>query len=132
MFLIRVKDDFCGAHSLNMQDGTVEPLHGHNWKVEVVVACPQLDDAGMGIDFLDVHGKLHNILDSELDHRNLNDIDELSAPNPTSERIAAWIADKLAPQLSDDKTGVTLKSVTVWETDEFGVTYEPGGRLAPA
>jgi len=122
MFLIRVKDDFCAAHFLKWTDGTSEPLHGHNWKVEVVVACPKLDGAGIGINYLFVYKHLHELLDNKLDHKNLNFIDGLKETNPTSELLAKWIFDKISITLKDKGK---IKNVTVWETDSFGVTYEP-------
>ena len=121
MYLIRVKDDFCAAHFLKWTDGTSEPLHGHNWKVEVVVACPELDEAGIGIDYLFVYEHLHKLLDEKLDHKNLNFIEGLKEINPTSELLAKWIYDKISIILKEKGK---VKSVTVWETDSFGVTYE--------
>jgi 6-pyruvoyltetrahydropterin/6-carboxytetrahydropterin synthase len=124
MYLIRVKGDFCAAHALRFTDGTAEPLHGHNWRVETVIECPSLDESGIGIDFLEINDRLQTLLDSQLDHQNLNMIDGLNSPNPTSENLARWIADALAQSVSRDITGARLRSVTVWETDDFGVTYE--------
>jgi len=122
MFLIRVHDTFCAAHALRFADGSQELQHGHNWRVEVVVACPRLDAAGIGIDFLEVRDVLHTLLDGTLDHQNLNDIAGLNNPNPTSERLAQWLAEQLAPQLARAATGAALQSVTVWETNDFAVT----------
>ena len=36
MYSIAVHREFCAAHALTM-GGQVEPLHGHNWKVEAVI-----------------------------------------------------------------------------------------------
>jgi 6-pyruvoyltetrahydropterin/6-carboxytetrahydropterin synthase len=124
MFLIRVKGDFCAAHALTFVDGTKEPLHGHNWLVEAVIECPQLDEAGIGVDFLEVKDALQTVLDTQLDHQNLNMIEGLNTPNPTSENLAHWIATLLAPAVTRDVTRARLRSVTVWETDSFGVTFE--------
>lgn len=124
MYLIRVRDEFCAAHALTFADGTRERLHGHNWRVEVVVACPQLDAQGLGMDFVAVQQVLHALLDEELDHRNLNDIADLPQPNATSERLARWIAERLAARLPAGAPGAHLQSVTVWESDDCGVTYE--------
>jgi len=122
MYLVRVKDDFCAAHLLKWADGSAETMHGHNCKVEVVVACTELDETGIGIDYLFVYEHLHKLLDKELDHKNLNFIEGLKEINPTSELLAKWIFDKISLALNDSGK---VKSVTVWETDLFGVTYEP-------
>ena len=123
MYLIRVHDEFAAAHALRFAGGATERLHGHNWRVEAVVACPELDAQGIGIDFTEVHAALHDLLDTTLDHHNLHEIPALNAPNPTSERIAQWIYERLAAALPAGRG--TLASVTVWETPECGVTYEP-------
>jgi 6-pyruvoyltetrahydropterin/6-carboxytetrahydropterin synthase len=123
MYHIRVQDEFCAAHLLHFADGTTEPLHGHNYKVEVVVACPQLDEQGIGIDYLVVYKVLHRIVDSELDHVNLSYVEGLNEPNPTSENVARWIAERLQAGLGNALDAVRLHTVTVWETDAYGVTY---------
>ncbi len=121
MYLIRVIDDFCAAHALKWADGSEEAMHGHNWKVEAVVACPKLDESGIGINYLIVYEHLHKLLDEELDHKNLNFIKGLNEINPTSELLAKWIFDKISIAINNHGK---VKSVTVWETDSFGVTYE--------
>ena len=110
---------------LRFANGSAERLHGHNWRVEVAVACPRLDADGIGIDFLEVQAALHALLDQELDHRHLNTIADLATPNPTSERLAQWLAARLAPALARPATGAYVQSVTVWEMPEFGVTFVP-------
>jgi len=124
MYLIRVKGDFCAAHALRFADGTEEPLHGHNWIVEAVIECRRLDQSGIGIDFLDVKESLQTLLDTQLDHQNLNMVEGLNTPNPTSENLAYWISQILAPAVVREVTSARLRSVTVWETDSFGVTCE--------
>jgi 6-pyruvoyltetrahydropterin/6-carboxytetrahydropterin synthase len=124
MYFIRVQDEFCAAHTLQFADGSTESLHGHNYRVEVCLACPDLDEQGIGIDYLVVHKHLHTILDGELDHRNLSQIDELNTSNPTSENVARWIAQRMCAALHDGAGQARVHSVTVWETNAFGVTYE--------
>lgn len=71
-------------------------LHGHSFKVEVVVAgeCdPKLDWL---LDYADISRAFKPIHD-RLDHFYLNDVPGLD--NPTSENIAVWIWKKLKPKL---------------------------------
>jgi 6-pyruvoyltetrahydropterin/6-carboxytetrahydropterin synthase len=124
MYYIRVQDEFCAAHLLHFADGSTEPLHGHNYKVEVTVACPTLDGQGIGVDYLVVHEALHRVLDRELDHVNLNSIAGLNDPNPTSENVARWIAGRMQRDLTALPGDARVHSVTVWETHAFGVTFE--------
>ena len=71
-------------------------LHGHSFKVEVVVAgdCdPELDWL---MDYADISAAFKPLWE-QLDHRYLNEVPGLE--NPTSERIAAWIWERLKPAL---------------------------------
>ena len=51
MYSITVESTFSSAHNLREYTGKCEELHGHNWKVEVVVSQDKLDKAGMVLDF---------------------------------------------------------------------------------
>ncbi|MDD5098084.1 MAG: 6-carboxytetrahydropterin synthase QueD [Candidatus Omnitrophica bacterium] len=116
MYKIKIEGDFSSAHNLRGYKGKCEELHGHNWKVEVVVAAAGLDKIGMVMDFKCLKEKLYEILDS-LDHKYLNNISYFKKVNPTSENIAKYIYDLLKKEV----TG--LYSVTVWESDKASATY---------
>ncbi|MEE9585050.1 MAG: 6-carboxytetrahydropterin synthase, partial [Candidatus Brocadiales bacterium] len=49
-----VEADFAAAHSLRGYQGECENLHGHNWKVQVVLSAKKLNGLGMVLDFKDV------------------------------------------------------------------------------
>jgi len=125
MFLIKVKDDFCAAHFLKWSDGSAEGLHGHNWKVEIAAKCDKLDSTGVGIDYVYLYKQLHKLLNEKLDHKNLNLLKEFSDRNPTSENVAKWIFDKMNEIVKNKNSNARMKSVTVCETDQFCVIYEP-------
>ena len=129
MYLIKVKDDFCAAHFLEWADGSAEGVHGHNWKVEIVVRCERLDNSGIGIDYLYLYKHLHELLNEKLDHKNLNLIKEFSGKNPTSENVAKWIFDKMNEVVKNKNPKAKTQSVTVCETDQFSVTYEVAAGL---
>ena len=46
MYELKIITEFSAAHSLRNFRGKCEALHGHNWKVEVVVSGKELDDSG--------------------------------------------------------------------------------------
>ncbi|MCX5703560.1 MAG: 6-carboxytetrahydropterin synthase QueD [Candidatus Omnitrophica bacterium] len=116
MYSIKVEADFSSAHNLRGYKGKCEALHGHNWKVEAVVAGVQLDKAGMLLDFKNLELRLNRILD-RLDHKYLNNIPYFKKVNPTSENIARYIYDNLKRQVP------ALASVTVWESEKSCATY---------
>ncbi len=71
-------------------------LHGHSFKVEVIVAGEVDPEKGYLVDYGEIKRAVNPICDL-LDHRLLNDIDGLD--NPTSEMIALWLWEKLCEQL---------------------------------
>ncbi|MDD5568620.1 MAG: 6-carboxytetrahydropterin synthase QueD [Candidatus Omnitrophica bacterium] len=116
MFKLRIEGNFSSAHNLRGYKGKCEDLHGHNWKVEVVVTSDKLDKIGMVVDFKFLRKKLYSILE-ELDHKYLNDLQFFKKVNPTSENIAKYLYDLLKSEVSN------LYSVTVWESDTASATY---------
>lgn len=71
-------------------------LHGHSFKVEVVVAGDCDPELGWVMDYAEI-SKAFKPLWEQLDHRYLNDVAGLE--NPTSEMIAVWIWNHLKPSL---------------------------------
>ena len=116
MFEIKVISDFNAAHNLRGYRGKCEELHGHNWRVEVVVCGKNLNKTGMLMDFKQLKFRLNNVLD-RLDHKYLNRLSYFKRINPTSENIAKYIYDDLKKKVS------SLKSVTVWESDNSSAIY---------
>ncbi len=71
-------------------------LHGHSFKVEIVLAGACDPKLGWLMDYADISSAFDPIW-RQLDHRHLNEVDGLD--NPTSENIARWIWDQLKPEL---------------------------------
>ena len=94
-------------------------LHGHSFRAAVHVAGPVGDESGWVLDFAEIERAVAPLRE-QLDHHYLNDVDGLD--NPTSERIAVWLWDRLAPVLPG------LHKVVVRETCTAGVEYSgPSG-----
>ena len=120
MFEILVEDYFSAAHRLRNYQGKCEKLHGHNWKVQVLVVAEKLDKAGMLLDFKELKVRLENIL-QKLDHRCLNEVSPFDKLNPTSENLAQFVYQELKNNLVD--TQANLSKVTVWETEKACASY---------
>ena len=126
MFTLKVIDKFCAAHKLVGYPGNCANLHGHTWKVEVVIAGPLLDELEMLIDFRDIKGAVKEAI-GPLDHSYLNEV--LDIELPTAEHIAWHIFYEVNLALEElnlpDDT--ELKEVTVWESDTASITYDREG-----
>lgn len=125
MYKVRIEDDFAAAHFLRDYHGKCENLHGHNYKVFVYLKGESLNEGGMLYDFTFLKKDLKSILNL-LDHTNLNDLTEngqsVFNQNPSAERIAKYIFDKLVD--SSEKIKPLLYRVDVFETDKNRASYE--------
>ena len=91
---------FDAAHQLDAGPGgdpRYRRLHGHSYQVEVWVRGPRTQ-YGWVVDMGDLERRLADV-HAQLDHRFLNEIEELGPP--TMENIAAYVWDSLSelPQL---------------------------------
>ncbi len=89
-------------------------MHGHSFRVEIHVSGEPGQDTGWVMDFAEIKAAFEP-LHSRLDHHCLNDVPGLE--NPTSERLAIWIWDRLKPALP------LLREVVVHETCTSGCRY---------
>ena len=121
MFQLKILTHFAAAHQLKLVAKKCENLHGHNWKVEVCVSGEKLNPAGVLLDFGELKAHVNEII-SGLDHRFLNELDFFSG-NPSSEKIAVYIADALAARLAG--TGIRVDQITTWESEDACAIYTP-------
>jgi len=89
-------------------------LHGHSFRVGVHVAGPVDATLGWVCDFADLKAAMGPLVE-QLDHAYLNDITGLE--NPTSERLAQWIWQRLKPALPQ------LARIVIHETCTSGCEY---------
>ena len=82
-------------------------LHGHSYRVEVVVAGEVDPQRGYLIDYGDIASACEPVR-TQLDHYCLNEVAGLE--NPTSENIARWIWERLKPALPP------LRRIVIHET----------------
>ena len=120
MYELKIITDFSAAHNLRNFRGKCESLHGHNWKVEVVVSGADLDESGVVLDFAEIKAATREIM-SEIDHRYLNELPFFTEHNPSSENIARYIFQQLREKLANER--VRIKSVTAWESQDACATY---------
>ena len=120
MYELKVVTRFAAAHQLKMVAKQCENLHGHNWKVRVEVQSNIVNDIGIAIDFSTLDEILWQVI-GPFDHQLINSVAPFDELNPTAENLVKFIYDQLKSMLTDK---VSLKKVSVWETDEYMVSYE--------
>ncbi len=112
---------FAAAHQLRLYDGSLETLHGHNWRVRVTVSAERLDAIGVVMDFHDLE-RLVDAITGPMHNRHLNELEAFASLNPSAENVALHVARTLAPGLPP---AVRLASVEVWETDNNSAVCRP-------
>ncbi len=121
-FEITTTRHFSAAHQLVLYDGSLEPLHGHNWMVRVAVTALKLDSIGVVMDFHELE-RLVDAIVVPMHNRHLNDVEPFKSElNPSAENVALHVGRSLSSSLP---AAVTLRSVTVWETPENSAAYYP-------
>ncbi len=120
-FTVRVEARFESAHYLREYRGISEPLHGHSYKVEAVLAGKGggVDADAIAVDFVSARQKLE-VLAKKLDYGCINDVAPFDRINPSAENIAQWFHRQLSDAIADE--GV-VRSVTIWEGPVNSVTY---------
>lgn len=111
---------FAAGHALRGYKGKCENVHGHNYRVQLVVEGEQLDSAGLLMDFVDLRRMVKGLVE-RLDHHFLNDLAPFDKINPSAENIAKYFCDELESPVRD--RGLRVQAVTVWETDITSATY---------
>jgi 6-pyruvoyltetrahydropterin/6-carboxytetrahydropterin synthase len=120
-FDISVTRHFSAAHQLRLYDGSLETLHGHNWRVRVLVSSEQLDSIGTVMDFHELE-RLIELVIQPLHNNHLNEVPPFSQGlNPSAENVALYIARSL--KLPDK---IVLLRVEVWETGDCSAIYRNG------
>jgi 6-pyruvoyltetrahydropterin/6-carboxytetrahydropterin synthase len=116
-----VQREFCAAHALRLPDGSLEPRHGHNWRVWVTVAREELDELETVMDFHQLEAALDGVL-APWHNADLNEQTAFSEGNynPSAERVAQTIAEALMPSLP---AGVALQSVRISEAPGCTATF---------
>lgn len=108
--------DFAAARRLPRLDSThpCSRTHGHTFFVEIRLRGEIDTEYGWLLDF-DQVDQVIAPLHKRLDHHYLNDIPGLE--NPTTEVIAIWLWQQIAPQLPQ------LHAIAIKEHPSRGITY---------
>ncbi len=106
---LRKEFTFDAAHNLVKYHGKCEALHGHTYRLAVILEGKP-DEEGMILDFCELSSVVKELVISRLDHSYINDI----IPQPTAENIAYWVWEQIEAKVA--RPNCKLYAVEVWET----------------
>ena len=115
MYEIGVVAQFEAAHRLVGDFGPATRLHGHTYRLEVIVRGERLRDDGTLYDI----GRLREAVEglaATLHYRDLDEVPGLVGVNTTAEAVAHHSWEALAPSLRGQELGSLL--VRVWESPQ--------------
>lgn len=127
MFEVRVVERFVAQHRLRYPDGQWELLHEHDWGVTVAIGGSTLNGMDVLVDFVPVRAALRTAIDAWRG-RSLNDAAEFEGVNPSAERVAMHLAERLRPQVD---TRARLLWVDVEEEAGCFARYSPPPDFTP-
>lgn len=115
MYEIFVAARFEAAHRLVGDFGPASRMHGHTYRMEVIVRGERLGDDGTLYDIGEL-GQAVEGLAASLDYRDLNEVPGLAGVNTTAEAIADHCWERLAPPLRNQ--GLDSLVVRIWESPD--------------
>jgi 6-pyruvoyltetrahydropterin/6-carboxytetrahydropterin synthase len=122
VFTVTVVADFVAQHYLTVPDpGPEGKPHSHHYGLELEFRGPELNEYDYLVDIDDVEAALSELRDRYEDAL-LNDLPEFEDHNPSVERFAEVVWDRVTVAVTDDT--VTEVAVTVWEDEEAAAAYE--------
>jgi 6-pyruvoyltetrahydropterin/6-carboxytetrahydropterin synthase len=115
MYEVYVAARFEAAHRLVGDFGPASRMHGHTYRMEVIVRGQHLGDDGTLYDIGELD-QAANDLAASLDYRDLNEVLGLTNVNTTAEVLADYCWERLAPPLRD--RGLDSLTVRIWESPD--------------
>jgi 6-pyruvoyltetrahydropterin/6-carboxytetrahydropterin synthase len=124
MFQVSVEETFSSGHALRGYKGKCENVHGHNYRVQVSLEGPELDNIGLLVDFTHLKQIVREII-KRLDHQFINDLEPFTMVNPSAENLAKYFYDEVSAQLKTLPAGARVTETIIWETDTSSARYRP-------
>jgi 6-pyruvoyltetrahydropterin/6-carboxytetrahydropterin synthase len=115
MYEVYVAEGFEAAHRLVGDFGPATRVHGHTYRLEVIVRGQRLAEDGTLYDI----GRLKQAVDelvATLDYQDLNEVPGLAGLNTTAEAVADHCWERLAPPLRE--RGLDSLLVRIWESPD--------------
>lgn len=114
-YAVAVRRSFVAHHYLVGGDwGAENERHSHNYRVEVELVGPELDEHGYLVDIVEIEERLDSLVERYRD-RTLNDLPEFAGLNPSIEHFARLWCDKMIEGL--DHPTIRAVTVRIWEAE---------------
>lgn len=111
MFSLTVRDHMMIAHSFKGEIfGPAQGLHGATYVVDVTFEREALDEDDLIVDIGLASEVLSQVI-AEFNMKNLDDIEEFSGRNTTTEFMAATVFDRMAAAIHKGRLGETGKGL---------------------
>jgi 6-pyruvoyltetrahydropterin/6-carboxytetrahydropterin synthase len=120
MFEVAYETTFCATHRLTEDGRPIEPLHGHDWRVEVVAAGESLDRLGVVVDFERLKEALAEVV-AGFHYRDINEHPAFAGASPSAEAVARYVFQAVRRGMGEE--GRLLRRVRVWEAPGCSATY---------
>ena len=114
LYTVGILRDFVAQHFLIGGDwGRENQPHSHHYRLEAIFEGERLDQHGYLLDIAEVEPRLDAVVERYRDHM-LNQLPEMAGVNPSLERFASVIADRVAQDLPAGH--MTMLTVKLWES----------------
>ena len=90
MFEVAYETTFCATHRLTEDGRPLEPLHGHDWRVEAVAAGESLDRIGVVVDFEHLKKAVGEVA-ARFHYRDINEHPAFAGVSPSAEVVARYL-----------------------------------------
>lgn len=120
MFEVRYETTFCSTHRLTRDGQPIEPVHGHDWRVEASAAGDTLDATGVVLDFERLKEAMAEVART-FHYKDMNEHPGLAGQSPSAEVVARYFFRELRARLGPE--GRLLTGVRVWEAPGCSATY---------
>lgn len=123
MYEIGITAQFEAAHRLVGDFGPATRMHGHTYRMDVVVRGERLNGDNVLVDIGQLRPRI-DALAASLNYQNLDEVPGLAGTNTTAEAVARFCWDSLAEGLRGQ--GLTALLVRIWESPQvYAARDEP-------
>jgi 6-pyruvoyl-tetrahydropterin synthase len=120
LFEVAYETTFCATHVLTREGRPLEPLHGHDWRVEAVAAGESLDASGVVVDFEKLKKAVGEVA-SRFHYGDITSHPDFAGQSPSAEAVARYFFREVRKGMGAD--GKLLRRVRVWEAPGCSATY---------